>query len=563
MASKLTTLLTFTLLASCMTLAAPLACAQQRNLSVGSKTTDVTENRVALVIGNSAYRTSPLKNPVNDAHAMASKLQTLGFDVIERDNLTQRQIGSVLRAFRAKLKPGSVALFFYAGHGVQVKGSNYLPTIDADIASEDDVPLQSMNLNQVLELMEEAKTRMNLVFLDACRNNPYATNFRSASTGLSKVNAPSGTLISFATRPGSVAADGGGKNGIYTEKLLSNMDMPLPIEQILKNVVSGVRAATKGRQEPWMEGSIEGDFYFVPGAALAMETPILNMELAYWNSARKSGDRHDYELYLNKFPNGSFAEVAQLKLATIKREEDVKPEKKPYVIETKVESKIEPTIEPEIKPLTNRFGFTIGDRYSMRQIDRNRRGLVVSTLDIVIGTIQKDGTLVSVDRLVTLKADGTPQRITNIDGTYNEWSDGYTDRVASENLAIGYKQNVSWTRRYKQFEGEGDEKHTGTIEVVGMEMVKVPAGQFKAYKIVRKTSFTGNRNWIAVGAYKGKALFTSWFVPALHTIVASEIEFDQVFGYVSGPGIWAMTPDRYRDELTSYQLAQEQTTLKN
>ncbi|MGZ3160083.1 MAG: caspase family protein, partial [Burkholderiaceae bacterium] len=188
---KISRLLSVWILASCMTLS---AFAEQRNLAVGSKTVDANENRVALVIGNSAYRYSPLKNPANDSHAMSAKLKTLGFEVIERDNLTQRQVGAVLREFRSRLKPGSVALFFYAGHGLQVKGVNYLPTVDAEIAGEEDVPMQSMNLNQVLEMMEEAKTRMNLVFLDACRNNPYASSFRSTNNGLSKVNAPSGTL---------------------------------------------------------------------------------------------------------------------------------------------------------------------------------------------------------------------------------------------------------------------------------------------------------------------------------------------------------------------------------
>ena len=236
----------------------------KRNLAVAKTAAPATEARVALVIGNSSYRSAPLANPVNDARAISAKLRKLGFQVIERENLRQKQVGAVLREFRSKLKPGGVALFFYAGHGLQVKGVNYLPVVDADIASEEDVPTQSLDANKVLELMDEAKTRLNLVFMDACRNNPYARSFRSAADGLAKVNAPSGTIISFATRPGSVAADAGtGRNGLYTEHLLAAMDLPdTAIEQALKRVVSGVKRASKGRQEPWMEGSIEGDFYF-------------------------------------------------------------------------------------------------------------------------------------------------------------------------------------------------------------------------------------------------------------------------------------------------------------
>src|SRR5207248_1585337 len=122
-----------------------------------------------------------------------------------------------LREFRARLSPGAVALFFYAGHGVQVGGINYLPAVDAEIEAEEDVYTQSLEVGKVLDLMDQAKTRVNLVFLDACRNNPFSRRFRSAAGGLAKVDAASGTLISFATRPGSVAADGDGRNGLYTE----------------------------------------------------------------------------------------------------------------------------------------------------------------------------------------------------------------------------------------------------------------------------------------------------------------------------------------------------------
>ncbi len=196
------------------------------------------EVRIALVIGNGAYAASPLKNPVNDAQDMAAKLRQLGFDVIERENLTSKQVGATLREFRSKLSPGAVALVFYAGHGLQINGENYLPAVDADINSEEDVPNQSLSVKQIMDVLDTARTRLNLVFLDACRNNPYARSFRSGSRGLARVSAPSGTLISYATRPGSVAADGNGRNGLYTSKLLLQMDRNIQIEQALKLVVT-------------------------------------------------------------------------------------------------------------------------------------------------------------------------------------------------------------------------------------------------------------------------------------------------------------------------------------
>lgn len=276
--------------------------------------------RVALVIGNSKYASAPLTNPANDARAMAAKLRGLGFTVIERLELRSREIPSTLREFRSTLAPGSVALFFYAGHGLQIKGVNYLPAVDADITSEEDVPMQSIDVNRVLDMLGESKTRLNLLFLDACRNNPYARSMRSGVNGLAKVDAPSGTLISFATRPGATASDGVDGHGLYTNQLLREMDeFGLPIEQVLKRVVTGVKRASRGAQEPWMEGSIEGEFYFrgSGGAAtnLAKVDPAA-IELAFWDSVKASPNPADYQLYLDKYPEGQFAGLARSRMAS-------------------------------------------------------------------------------------------------------------------------------------------------------------------------------------------------------------------------------------------------------
>jgi formylglycine-generating enzyme required for sulfatase activity len=291
------------------------------------------DKRVALVIGNAAYGTSPLKNPVNDARAIAAKLQKLGFDVVKRENLTTRQIGSTLREFRSKLGPGAEALFFYAGHGLQVKGVNYLPAVDADITSEEDVPNQSINVSQLLEIMDDTKTRLNLIFLDACRNNPFTRRFRSAGGGLAKIEAPSGTKISFATRPGSVAADGEGSNGLYTEHLLRVMDeRGMPIEQALKKVYSGVKKASKGAQEPWEEGTIEGEFYFQAGSGVQVKqvenpsSPLpgarsaAQIEDELWDSIKEAREAAVFEEYLRHYPKGRYLAQARVKLAGMKAE---------------------------------------------------------------------------------------------------------------------------------------------------------------------------------------------------------------------------------------------------
>jgi hypothetical protein len=230
--------------------------------------------RLALVIGNSDYVDSPLKNPVNDARAMDDKLGTLGFEVTRVENVKRRDIGRMLNSFVNRIKPGDEVVVFYAGHGLQVRGVNYLPAVDADIQSEEDVPLNSLNLGTLLERLDEAKVGIKILFLDACRNNPYVRSFRSSVRGLARVHdAPSGTLMHFATRPGGVAADGAGANGLYTTELLRHIDQPgLAVEQMLKRVAAAVERESKGQQEPWTEGSLKGDFYFKSGRDGAQPT---------------------------------------------------------------------------------------------------------------------------------------------------------------------------------------------------------------------------------------------------------------------------------------------------
>ncbi len=282
-----------------------------------------TVGRVALVIGNAAYKSSPLANPVNDATDMAKSLRALGFNVVLSTNITSKQIGRTLRAFRTKIKPGDVALVFYAGHGLQINGENYLPAVDADIVGEEDVPNQSLSTRQIMDVLADSKSSMNLVFLDACRDNPYARSFRSATRGLSRENAPSGTLISYATRPGSVAADGTGRNGLYTSVLLKAMEEKnQPIEQVLKQVVRGVTVASNGAQEPWMEGSVTGDFCFGSCSRLSESNAPRqesDAETTLWTMVSSGKELEGVRLYLARYPNGKFSEVAKVLL---KEEED-------------------------------------------------------------------------------------------------------------------------------------------------------------------------------------------------------------------------------------------------
>ena len=223
--------------------------------------------RVALVIGNSNYQQSPLKNPVNDANAMAESLRRLGFSVILKLDANQREMELAIDEFGRKLVGGQhVALFYFAGHGVQVDGSNYLIPTEAAIRRQSDVRYKAVDVGQVLGAMGEATDNLNIVILDACRDNPLPRSFRSSARGLAQVHGPKGTIIGFATSPGSTAADGEGDHGVYTKHLLESLPEPgISIEQVFKRVLQGVNAETGGLQTPWTESSFTGDFSFNPG----------------------------------------------------------------------------------------------------------------------------------------------------------------------------------------------------------------------------------------------------------------------------------------------------------
>jgi len=231
-----------------------------------SLTSAAAEQRIALVIGNSAYGSGPLKNPVNDAADMAAALQKLGFKVVLKRNANLETMEEAIADFGNKLKRGGVGLFYYAGHGVQMNGINYLIPVNAKINKESDVRYRAIDAGQILDEMANANNGMNIVVLDACRDNPFGKSFRSASRGLAIVsNSPSGSFISYSTSPGYVARDGEGRNSPYTRALLDNMVKPgLTLNKVFMNVRSKVKKETG--QIPWELSSLEGDFYFVPGS---------------------------------------------------------------------------------------------------------------------------------------------------------------------------------------------------------------------------------------------------------------------------------------------------------
>jgi len=220
-------------------------------------------SRIALIIGNGDYKNSPLKNPMNDANDMAAALKKLGFKVSHLINASKHEMVLAINKFGKNLKSNDVGLFYYSGHGMQVNGRNYLIPIDANVESEGDVEFESVDAGRLLSKMNEAENRVNIVILDACRNNPFKRRFRSSNRGLARINAPTGSFVIFATSPGSVADDGKGRNGIFTKYFLKHIKTPrLKIEDIMKRVRKGVLKDTGGKQTPWQSSSMTGDFYF-------------------------------------------------------------------------------------------------------------------------------------------------------------------------------------------------------------------------------------------------------------------------------------------------------------
>lgn len=219
----------------------------------------------ALLVGNATYPKSPLKNPVNDAIDLNAKLKGYGFETIVVTNGSARQMEKGLRSFRELLKTHEIGLFFFAGHGLQIEGVNYLVALDSDLESEVDAKHSCLSLDKVVDVMSKSAASTKIIVLDACRNNPWERAWhRSASTrGLASVYAPKGTIIGFATSPGEVALDGSGRNGTYTEALLQHIETPdCSIETMFKRVRNTVAAATSGKQTSWEHTSLSGEFYF-------------------------------------------------------------------------------------------------------------------------------------------------------------------------------------------------------------------------------------------------------------------------------------------------------------
>jgi len=296
------------------------------------------DKRVAFVVGNGAYKNvAALPNPAVDAKSMAKLLRNVGFDVVEGSNLTRDKMTEKLLDFGKKAEGADVALFFYAGHGIAVNGTNYLLPVDADLKSEMDVKLgAAINVDLTLEqTMSDAKVK--LVFLDACRDNPFAAKIRSAkatrsvavASGLAEMKSGEGTLIAFATGPGQTALDGeAGTNSPFTRALMANIATPgVEIQQAMTKVRAQVNEETGKNQLPWGHTNLIGTVYLnpvaggsaleVPNTPVAAAGPASEVELEFWRSIKDSNKPEELNAYLTNYPNGIFKPIALARIASL------------------------------------------------------------------------------------------------------------------------------------------------------------------------------------------------------------------------------------------------------
>ncbi len=274
-------------------------------------------DKIALVVGNSAYSTvTPLDNPVPDAELISSKLEELGFAVTLLKDSSLNDLRAGISAFGKKLRAGgkeTTGLFYFAGHGVQSFGNNYLLPVDTELEDAADLDLVALEASSILRQMFSAKNKTNIVILDACRNNPFDHIPEFGDNGLAEMKAPTGTYLAYATSPGNVALDGSGANSPFTSALADAMSTPgLPIEQVFKQVRVSVLEQTNGMQTPWDTSSLTNQFYFNEPIVLSEEEQV---EKGLWESAKLSDDMLQIMLFVRNYPEGSYSDEARLLLA--------------------------------------------------------------------------------------------------------------------------------------------------------------------------------------------------------------------------------------------------------
>ena len=470
-----------------------------------------TPARTALVIGNDAYPQNPLSSAGNDARAMAGLLSRAGFVVDLKVNATLAQMTGAIDALGQAAAGRNVgtALFYYAGHAAQLDWHNYLLPVDGNVESAGDVRKQCVDLGLLLNRLGRSRGRVTLIILDACRDDPFGRRFRPAQKGMSQYDAPAGTLLAFATAPGSVAIElVGSDNGLYTENLVRELSVPgVRIEDALKRVRLNVRLASNDRQVPWESTSLENDVYLFPSRppSEAELEQQFREEYETWNRIKGSTKLDDWIGYLKRFPNGKFAEVAQARLRRLQASREPAPPagRAPALLlgpALTVPARFKGSGNPNSAgTYAFRPVWTPGDAYTFDELDlysnvvQRKYTLVVKRVDLAGNRVQfSDGSV--IDLMGGALQDGRKQRFDP------------AIQINPVELQIGRK----WASRFQQagtVYGAGEYN----FRITARQPVKVPAGEFSAFRIE------------GLGSFKGSHLrLTRWVVPGINFAVRQE-----------------------------------------
>ena len=422
--------------------------------------------RMALVIGNGAYPGSPLANPANDARAMAATLRSLGFTVVELQDASKTQMAQAVIKIGETLKgKQAVGMLYYAGHGLQLDWRNFMLPVEAKIGSAADVPAQSVDVNSVIDAFKAAGTRMNILVLDACRDNPFGSI--ASGKGLAPMDAPTGTFLAYATAPGNVAEDGDVKsgNGLYTQFLLQELKKPTArIEDVFKRVRLQVRQKSQGRQIPWESTSLEDDFVFNSGQKVVVaklderaKEQAFNQEKADWDRIVNSKNADDFYAFLLKYPNGSISEVAQAQLQRLQKAQTVAVANKEGIVQQAGQVRFR---------LGDVVHNVVRDGYTGNELRRTRGKVTkVGPERVEIN----NGALIRTPEGGTIRnpffTNAEPPRLDLPAGEYvlgKKWT--------YRSIETGLRGQVNWTE--------------GEVKIVALEDITVPAGTFKTYKLV-------------------------------------------------------------------------------
>ena len=521
---------------------------------VGLNNTPAATRKVALIIGNGAYtNVKKLKNPPNDAADVAKALKELGFELVGDGaglNLSQREMKQRIRDFGAKLRNGGVGVFYYAGHGVQLNGHNYLLPVELAVESEADLEDAAVDLQFVFNNLRDASNGLNIVILDACRNNPFEGKTRDVRDGLAEVRAATGTLIAYATAPGSVASDGEGRNGTYTASLLKQLKKPdVEVLDMFRQTREEVFAVTKQKQVPWTNESLIGRFCFsgcgVTPAAVKPATVTTNdaaFELEYWNAIKDSSDPEEYRGYLAKYPNGQFADIARRRAAGARGGNGTatRPTPQPTAPEVKADRNSNPPVSPpgksigsistpapvapkptrDLQPgiIKHQGSFTVGGQdfpLAIATVITGEDGFWVVNRGIALPngvvsdtSVLEKGTLKSTRQIYSSATESTEYVVNNnqargnmngkaftidLGGEFFAQSAGSYESIATLPLAEGYATTFRNLNLVKL------KPVVINLKVVGVERVTIGLGTFNAYKLLI-TSDDGDSNqaWISV-----------------------------------------------------------------